>query len=204
MTEVAEASTPFASAVDLEPDPSEISDAHEADADRPTFVSPWWRRVTAPSRPVVAGALAALVAAGLGWTAGAKPWASHRAHPVLAAKAVAKRSSPSRPAPARAAAAPHPNRRVAVNAKSKPAVGAASKPHAKPAPSVKHLAASGSGASAHAHKATTNKPPSKGTSANKGKALSHASTAKAKPATAHGAKPANKAKPAKPKSLASQ
>lgn len=202
MTDVAEASTPFASAVDLEPDPSEISDGLESDADRPTSVSPWWRRFRAPSRPVVVGALAAAVAAGLGWTAGARPWASHRAHPVLAAKAAAKRSGPAHPAPARAAA-PHPNRRAAVNTKSK-APSAASKPQAKPAPGVKHLAASGSGTKARAQKPTTNKPPSKMNPASKGKALSHATSAKAKAATAHNAKTSAKPKAAKPKSLAAQ
>ena len=122
MSEFPEASTPFASAVDLEPD-----DALESDSDRPTFVSPWWRRFSAPSRPVVVGALVAAVSAGLGWTAGAKPWASHRTHSVAAAKAGAKhapaaaKAAPARSTPTNA----HANRRVAVNAKAKPAAAPA-------------------------------------------------------------------------------
>lgn len=202
MSEIPEASTPFASAVDLEPDPSEVGAAFESDADRPTFVSPWWRRVTAPSRPVIVGALAAVVAAGLGWTAGAKPWASHRSHPVLAAKSVAKHPNPAHAAPARTAAVAHPNRRAAVNPKSKPPAAAATKPQVKPAPSVKHLAAPGSGSSAQVHKPTANKPASKANPTNKGKALSQANTAKAKAAAAHNAKHSTKPKPAKPKPLA--
>lgn len=208
MPEAPEASTPFASAVDLQADGSESSGGFDSDSDRSTFVSPWWRRLSAPSRPVMVGALVAAVAAGLGWTAGAKPWASHRSHSALAAKGgskqtlVASRSTPAHGSPASA----HANRRVAVNGKSKTTPAAAPARKAKPASAAKHLAAPAPGAAAKtsankvgANKASAKAAPGKAKSSSlvgTGKAKAKAK-AKAKTAPAKTAKPAAKA--AKPK-----
>jgi len=141
--ESAEASTPFNSAVDIFEDSSRATDTPEPEPDFRAASNPWWRRLKAPSRQVRMGALIAVLAAAIGWSAGAKPWASHRtANKVLAAKAVPKQAGKRAPVAHGPQASAHPNRRVAVNTKSKPAPVAPARPKAsaKPAAAVKPAA----------------------------------------------------------------
>jgi hypothetical protein len=112
-----EASTPFAASVDIvEPAPDTTASESEG---YPTLVTPWWRRVKAPSRPIWIGALVAVVAGGLGFAAGAKPWASH---PPTRSVAAAKAS------PNQHSALPRPPHGAQANARATRVVG--SKPSA--------------------------------------------------------------------------
>lgn len=98
------------------------AEAPEAEPDFAPATARWWRKVKAPSRPVWVGALVAVLAAGIGWTAGAKPWSSQR---TTRAVAVAKQSPNQAKATAvtnhaRASQTPaHVTRRVATNTKTK-------------------------------------------------------------------------------------
>lgn len=92
--------------------------AAEADPDFAPASKRWWRALKAPSRPIWIGALVAMLTGGLGWTVGAKPWASQR----TAGKAIAAKPSPN-PSKVGQASSPnrvvhtatHVNRRVATN-----------------------------------------------------------------------------------------
>lgn len=195
--ESAEASTPFASAVDVFDDDTRATDTPDPDPDFRAATNPWWRRIKAPSRQLRMGALIAVLAAAVGWSAGAKPWASHRtANKVLAAKAGGNQASKRGAVAHGAQASAHANRRVAINAKSKPAAAAPAHAKAtakpivalKPAASTKQLANTAPRAAAKttANK-TTAKAKAKATTPSKksvvaSKAKSEAAKPKAQPA----------------------
>lgn len=93
--------------------------AAEAEPDFAPASKRWWRALKAPSRPVWIGALVAILTGGLGFTLGAKPWASQR----TASKATAAKSSANQGKVSQASSRPrvvqtaaHANRRVATNA----------------------------------------------------------------------------------------
>jgi hypothetical protein len=187
--ESADASTPFASAVDIFAEDSRPTETPELEPDFRASTNPWWRRLKAPSRQVRMGALIAGLAAAIGWSAGAKPWASHHAanKPVAAKSAAHQQQAKRSPTPAHGTqAAPHANRRVAaVNTKSKPAPAAA---HPK-ASAKATTAAKPAAKTAAAHKLAANKakPKAKSTTVTKKTGVA----AKPKSVSAQGA---NKAK----------
>jgi len=114
----------------------QATETSDPEAEWTAAARPWWRKLKvsphwsrtlkAPSRPLWIGALVAMLSAGLGWTAGAKPWKAQRTSSSIAAAKASpnqQRKAPSKAAAPRAAQAAVAPRRVAV--KSAPAAAAA-------------------------------------------------------------------------------